>query len=150
MCLVYCFSILSNVGPIVAVTFPLENTLCKKVLINSTTGHLLELNQVTMMAGESNKSKLISVPPEMNKYKRHQGSDLCTLCKVVISNDVYCVQCQWCQGWEHSKCTDLSDEECIILSESPPKLMCFCTTCIPKVDSVPAFFDAKSSANLAV
>ena len=69
------------------------------------------------MDSETNKRKL-SVSPEANKSKKHQGSDLCVSCKIVISRDDYSIQCQWCKSWEHSKCANIKDEECIIISES--------------------------------
>ena len=84
-----------------------------------------------------------SASPETNQpKKKHQGGDVCVICKNTIDDDNECsIQCQWCQLWAHIKCTKLNDDECAILQKCSTNIVFFCSNCAPNVDEALKLFD---------
>ena len=92
--------------------------------------------------GFKRKELASSVSPEATRSKKHQGGDICVVCNAVIGDEDECsIPCQWCGSWKHSKCANISNDECAILGKSSTRLVFLCATCTPRLDEALEYYD---------
>jgi len=78
--------------------------------------------------------------PPHKKTTSEAAVDLsCVKCSKSVQSDG--VQCERCCRWEHRDCAGLSKSLYKALSNSPGSVMCFCSSCEPKVKLAIKFFD---------
>ena len=85
------------------------------------------------MEGESIKRPASSPSnKEEKKTKGDQGamSDAaCLVCAEAATSDVF--ECSWCEGIQHASCSNLSNEQCnVITNITSPNIVFFCTNCL--------------------
>ena len=76
-----------------------------------------------------------------------QSENVCTTCNSVCDETKPAIQCNLCQKWCHSSCTDLTEEEFNGLKISGEKSWWFCGTCIPTINK---FIAMTENQNLVV
>ena len=86
-----------------------------------------------------------SVSPEANRSKKHEGGDVCVICRGKTTDDNV-LECVWCEGFQHRSCTEISVEKYSALSDLPSNIVFFCTHCAYKLPSALMAYDKTKEA----